>query len=119
MVILLDPGVEPGGDLVSAMVEALADPTVAVAGPFGLVSPDLRRFEAPPEGATDAVAIEADALAFRRSDFVGRGPLDERFALRHHLDVLVEPRPPGPEGRRTGRAPASRGPAERGARGPP
>jgi hypothetical protein len=37
VVVLLDTSVEPGGDLVSALVAALADPTVAVVGPFARV----------------------------------------------------------------------------------
>ena len=87
VVIILDTSVEPEGDLVSALMGALADPGVAVAGPFGLVSDDLRRFEGAPEGATDVDAIEGYALAFRRADYVARGPLDEHFAFYRNLDI--------------------------------
>jgi hypothetical protein len=87
VVVLLDTSVEPGGDLVSALVAALEDPTVAVAGPFGIVSPDLRHFEDAPAGAVDVDAIEAYALAFRRADYVARGPLDEHFVFYRNLDI--------------------------------
>ena len=71
----------------SALVAALEDPTVAVAGPFGLVSDDLRTYEEPPAGTVDVVAIEGYAQAFRRSDYVARGPLDEHFAFYRNLDI--------------------------------
>ncbi|MEW6224514.1 MAG: glycosyltransferase [Chloroflexota bacterium] len=87
VVILLDTSVEPQGDLVSPLAAALDDPTVAVAGPFGIVSADLRRFEDAPADAVDVDAIEAYALAFRRADYATRGPLDEHFAFYRNLDI--------------------------------
>src|SRR4051812_6044116 len=87
VVILMDTSVEPEGDLVSALVAALGDPTVAVAGPFGVVSEDLRRFQEADEGVTEVDAIEGYALAFRRQDYVERGPLDEHFAFYRNLDI--------------------------------
>jgi cysteinyl-tRNA synthetase len=87
VVVLLDTAVEVRGDLVSPLVAALEDPIVAVAGPFGLVSDDLRTYEEPPAGTVDVVAIEGYAQAFRRSDYVGRGPLDEHFAFYRNLDI--------------------------------
>lgn len=87
VVVLLDTSVEPQGDLVSALVVALEDPSVAVAGPFGIVSADLRRFEDAPEAAVDVDAIEGYALAFRRADYAARGPLDEHFAFYRNLDI--------------------------------
>ena len=87
VVVVLDTSVEPGTDLVTPLVAALADPDVAVAGPFGLVSDDLRSFEEPPEGTVDVVAIEGYAQAFRRADVTARGPLDEHFAFYRNLDI--------------------------------
>jgi Glycosyl transferase family 2 len=87
VVIVLDTSVEPQGDLVSALVVALDDPAVAVAGPFGIVSADLRRFEDAPAGAVDVDAIEGYAIAFRRADYAARGPLDEHFAFYRNLDI--------------------------------
>jgi cysteinyl-tRNA synthetase len=87
VVAIMDTAAEPQGDLVSALIAALDDPTVAIAGPFGLVSEDLRRFEEPADGVVDVDAIEGYAMAFRRSDYVARGPLDEHFAFYRNLDV--------------------------------
>ena len=84
-VVVLDPSVVPQGDVVSPLVEALADPTVAVAGPFGLRSADLRHFEETAE--SDAVAIQGSLMAFRRSDAVARGPLDEAFRFYRNFDI--------------------------------
>jgi hypothetical protein len=77
--------VEPTGDAVSPVAAALEDPTVAVAGGWGIVSDDLRHFDAAPAGEVDA--IEAYWLGFRRADFAGRGPLDERFRFYRNLDI--------------------------------
>ncbi len=87
VVLHLDTSVEPQGDLVSAVVGALRDPTVAVTGPFGIVSDDLRRFRDAPEGQVDVDAIEGYAIAFRRSDYGARGPLDEHFSFYRNLDI--------------------------------
>jgi hypothetical protein len=85
VVVILDPSVELTGDAITPLVRALDDPTVAVAGPFGLVSGDLRHFEEAPAGEVDAV--EAYCLAFRRSDYRARGPLDEKFRFYRNLDI--------------------------------
>jgi len=87
VVILLDTSLELQGDLVSALVATLEDPTVAVAGPFGIVSDDLRRFRDAGETVVDVDVIEGYAMAFRRSDYVARGPLDEHFAFYRNLDI--------------------------------
>ncbi len=85
VVILLDTSVEPVGDLVRPLVAALDDPGVAVAGGWGLRSPDLRHFDE--AGPGDVDAIEGLAIAFRRADFAGRGPLDEHFRVDRNLDI--------------------------------
>jgi hypothetical protein len=85
IVILLDPSVEPTGDIVTPLIRALDDPTVAVAGGWGITSSDLRTFDAAPAGDVDA--IEGYALAFRREDYAERGPLDEKFRFYRNLDI--------------------------------
>jgi hypothetical protein len=85
VVLVLDGSVEPTGDVVTPLVDALGDPTVGVAGGFGIVSPDLRRFTDAPAG--DVTAIEGYAIAFRRADAAARGPLDERFRFYRNLDI--------------------------------
>ncbi len=84
-IVVLDTSVEPTGDVVTPLVAALEDPTVAVAGGWGLVSGDLRRFREAPAGEVDAV--EGYAMAFRRDDAIARGPLDERFRFYRNLDI--------------------------------
>ncbi|HEV8546691.1 MAG TPA: glycosyltransferase [Candidatus Limnocylindrales bacterium] len=85
VVILLDTSVEPTGDIVTPLVGALDDPSVAVAGGWGIVSNDLRKFRDAPPGDVDA--IEGYAMAFRRADAVARGTLDERFRFYRNLDI--------------------------------
>jgi cysteinyl-tRNA synthetase len=84
-IVVLDTSVEPTGDVVAPLVAALQDLTVAVAGGWGLVSGDLRRFRDAPVGEVDAV--EGYAMAFRRDDAIARGPLDERFRFYRNLDI--------------------------------
>jgi cellulose synthase/poly-beta-1,6-N-acetylglucosamine synthase-like glycosyltransferase len=84
-VVVLDTSVEPTGDVVTPLVVALEDPTVAVAGGWGLVSDDLRKFREAPAGDVDAV--EGYAMAFRRDAAIDRGPLDERFRFYRNLDI--------------------------------
>jgi hypothetical protein len=85
VVVALDTSVEATGDVITPLVRALADPTVAVAGGWGIVSDDLRRFEDAPPG--DVTAIEGYAIAFRRADAAARGPLDEHFRFYRNLDI--------------------------------
>ncbi len=85
IVIVIDTSVEATGDIVGPLVAALDDPTVGVAGGFGIVSADLRRFEDGEPG--DVTAIEGYAIAFRRADAAARGPLDERFRFYRNLDI--------------------------------
>ncbi len=80
VVVLLDLAVALEGDVVTPLADALADPTVGVAGPFGLVSEDLSGFEAAPADAGDVDAVDLALLAFRREDVGARGELDEGFA---------------------------------------
>ena len=83
--VLMDTSVEPTADVVSPLVQALDDPSVAVAGGWGITSGDLRKFEDAAAGEVDA--IEGYLLAFRRADYASRGPLDERFRFYRNLDI--------------------------------
>jgi hypothetical protein len=85
VVLVVDTSVEPTGDIVTPLIRALDDRTVAVTGGWGIVSSDLRRFEDAPAGDVDA--IEGYAQAFRRRDAIERGPLDERFRFYRNLDI--------------------------------
>ncbi len=72
------------GDVVTPLLEALADPTVAVAGAVALRGTDLRHLEA--GGAGDADAIDRTLLAFRREEIEALGPLDERLFTDAQVD---------------------------------
>ncbi len=85
VVILLDTSLEPLGDIVTPLVRALDDDTVAVVGGWGITSQDLRKFEDAPAGDVDA--IEGYVQAFRRADAAAFGPLDERFRFYRNLDI--------------------------------
>jgi hypothetical protein len=90
VVLAIDPSIVATGDVVSPLVRALEDSTVAVAGPFGLVSNDLRRFDealAQGDGPRDVAAVQGYLMAFRRGDAIDRGPLDEGFRYYRNLDI--------------------------------
>ena len=113
-VLLMDTSVEPQGDLVSAVAGALADATVAVAGPFGIVSDDLRTFVAAPDAAVDVDAIEGYALGFRRGGLRAARAARRALPLLREPRHLVEPRAPGPgRGRPRRRPAATRRPRDR------
>ncbi|HEX5589570.1 MAG TPA: glycosyltransferase [Candidatus Limnocylindrales bacterium] len=85
VVVVMDTSVEPTGDVVTPLVDALRDPEVGVAGPFGLRSADLRRFDEIERG--HAAAIEGYLLGFRRADAIAAGPLDEAFRFYRNADI--------------------------------
>jgi hypothetical protein len=85
LIVLATPGEPVTGADLDRLQAALADRTVAAAGPHGWNSDDLRRFVPAPAG--DAVAIDGRLLGFRRDDYVERGPLDEACADPFRLDV--------------------------------
>lgn len=87
VIVLLTPRLEAEGDVVSALVAPLEDPSVAVAGVEGLATSDLVHFAVTPPGVAEAEAVSLRAMAFRRADYVARGPLDERFVLETYLDA--------------------------------
>jgi hypothetical protein len=102
LVLLTDGTAAPAGDAFGPLAEALADGSVAAAGGFGLYSEAdtplrpgaLRREPTGPDhqeiaalAAMDAATLEGAWLAFRRSDYIALGPLDERFVTPSWLDV--------------------------------
>ncbi len=85
IVIFVDTSLELTGDLIGALIAALDDPTVAVAGPFGLVSLDLRDYEERTAG--DVVAIQGYCLAARRADLLAVAGFRESFAFYRNADI--------------------------------
>lgn len=86
VIVLFDSGVELTGDVITPLLEALADPTVVVAGPFGLRSKGtLKEFEEDP--GPDVDAIEGYCMAFRRSDAEAVQGFDPKFRFYRIADI--------------------------------
>ena len=84
IVALVDLSVEPTGDIVSPLANAFEDDSVGVAGPWGIVSEDMREFT---EAAGPEVdAIEGYFLATRR-ELLAKGLLHEKFRWYRHADI--------------------------------
>ena len=83
--ILLDTSLEPTGDLVRPLLAAFDDPTVGIAGGWGVTSADLREFVEAPPGEVDAV--EGYCLAIRREALRGVGGFDPHFRFYRHADL--------------------------------
>jgi len=87
VVVLVDTSLELTGDLLGALVAALDDPTVAVAGPYGLASLDLCDYEERTAG--DVAAVQGYCLAARRADLVAVGGVQEAFTWYRNADIDV------------------------------
>jgi glycosyltransferase involved in cell wall biosynthesis len=86
IVVVLDGSIEASGDIASPLEGSLADPGVGVCGPFGIVTPDLQRFdEAPADGDVDA--IEGYLMAVRRQTLIDVGLFDEKFKWYRTADI--------------------------------
>jgi GT2 family glycosyltransferase len=83
--ILLDSSVEPVGDLVGPLAAAFEDPSVGLAGPFGVTSDDLRQFNEAPPGEVDAV--EGYCLGVRREVLRDVGLFDRHFRFYRNADL--------------------------------
>lgn len=86
VVVLFDPGVELKGDAVSPLLAALADPTVAVAGPFGVRGKGTLK-EFTESNGPDVDAVEGYCMAFRRADALAAGGFDPKFRFYRIADV--------------------------------
>ncbi|HET6310898.1 MAG TPA: glycosyltransferase [Candidatus Nitrosotalea sp.] len=86
VVILFDPGVQLTGDAITPLIEALADPSVVVAGPYGLRgSGTLKEFAESPGPEVDA--IEGYCMAFRRADAEALEGFDPKFRYYRIADI--------------------------------
>lgn len=85
LVVLIDTSLELTGDLLGTLAGALDDPTVAVAGPFGLATSDLRDYEERMAG--DVAAVQGYCLAARRTDLVSVDGFRESFAFYRNADI--------------------------------
>lgn len=83
--ILLDTSLEPIGDVVDPLVAAFDDPSVGLAGGWGVTSSDVREFADAPAGEVDAV--EGYCLAVRRDVLRDVGLFDRRFRFYRNADL--------------------------------
>ncbi len=83
---VMDGSIEATGDVFGPVEAALADPQVGIAGPFGLVTHDLREFEEVLRpGACDA--IQGYVMAMRREVLTAVGLFDEKFTWYRSADL--------------------------------
>jgi cysteinyl-tRNA synthetase len=85
IVLVADGSIEPVGDVFGPMEAALADPTMGVVGPFGIVTTNLRDFEASDGPEVDA--IEGYLMAMRREVLLEVGMFDEKFKWYRTADI--------------------------------
>jgi glycosyltransferase involved in cell wall biosynthesis len=85
MVVIVDGSVEAEGDPYSPLEEALADASVGIAGPYGLVTDDLREFAEADGPEVDAV--EGYMMAFRRELLVQGIAFEERYRFYRAADI--------------------------------
>jgi hypothetical protein len=71
---------EATADRIPALIELLSDPTVGIAGWWGLVSSDLRRLEPADRTTDEPMAVAWAGMTFRTDDGRERGPVDEGFS---------------------------------------
>jgi Glycosyl transferase family 2 len=89
LVVVVDGSVEPTGDVIGPLEQALTRPRVGLAGPFGLVTADLREFsESRGIGRDRQVdAIEGYLMAFPREVIGDVGGFDEGFKFYRSADL--------------------------------
>ena len=84
-IVLMDTSIEVNGDIWQPLLDALTDEQIGLAGPFGLVTYDLREFEE--AAGPDVDAIEGYLMAFRRSLLPEVGWIDEKFRFYRLMDI--------------------------------
>jgi GT2 family glycosyltransferase len=85
IVLVMDGSVEPTGDVFGPLKAALDDPSVGVAGPFGISTEDLREFH--DSDGPEVDAIEGYLMAFRRDVLRDVGLFDEKFRWYRTADI--------------------------------
>jgi GT2 family glycosyltransferase len=85
VLVLLDGSAEPTGDFLGPLLGAFEDPTVGLAGPWGVTSANARHFVDAAPGPVDAVL--GYCLALRREALAAVGGFDHRFRWYRHADL--------------------------------
>jgi cysteinyl-tRNA synthetase len=84
VILVADGSVEADEDPYPPLFEALSDPSVGVAGPYGLVTDDLRAFRH--DDGPEVDAVEGYLMAFRR-ELLAKASFDERYRFYRAADV--------------------------------
>src|SRR5437016_78946 len=84
-IILMDTSKEVTEDIWEPLEKTFADPSIGVAGPYGLVTDDLREFRE--ATGPDVDAIEGYLMAFRRELLPEVGWIDEKFRFYRLMDI--------------------------------
>jgi GT2 family glycosyltransferase len=82
---LLDTSIEPTGDFLAPLLAAFNDPSIGIAGGWGVRSGDAREFADAPAGEVDAV--EGYCLAVRRAALRAVRGFDRRFRFYRNADL--------------------------------
>jgi hypothetical protein len=85
IVLAMDGSVEPAGNVFGPLEAVLGDPSVGVAGPFGISTEDLREFH--DSDGPEVDAIEGYLMAFRRDVIRDVGLFDEKFRWYRTADI--------------------------------
>jgi len=86
VVAIVDGSIEPTGDALAPLVTALADPSVGVTGPFGIVTDHhLHHFHE--SGGPEVDAVESYLMAIRRELVLAGLRFDEKFRFYRSADI--------------------------------
>ncbi len=85
-ITLMDTSIEVKGDIWTPLVTALTNSQVGIAGPYGLVTEDLREFHE--SSGRDVDAIEGYLMTFRRELLHEVGWIDEKFRFYRLMDIF-------------------------------
>lgn len=86
-IVILDTSIELRGDIWAPLADALADQHIGLAGPYGLVTTDLKEFYETND--QDADAVESYMMAFRRALLTEIGWAEEKFRFYRLLDIYM------------------------------
>ncbi|GAC1350276.1 MAG: hypothetical protein NVSMB27_31240 [Ktedonobacteraceae bacterium] len=84
-IMLMDTSIEVKGNIWELLASTLADHNMGVAGPYGLVTDDLREFHE--SSGPDVDAIEGYLMVFRRELLQEVGWIDEKFRFYRLMDI--------------------------------
>lgn len=85
IIVVVDGSIEATGDVFTPLAEALAQPSVGLTGPYGIVTDDMREFSE--SGGPDVDAVEGYLMAFRREILDEAGMFDEKFKFYRSADI--------------------------------